>query len=156
MTPVRLWHFGEPGQAPRANESLTVLCTSCGRPGAVPAVQCGQTIACAALGLHPAVAGDVLRLDARTHMRALRGDAVTIRRLPIYFLVDCSSGLAGPAVAATKRTLQSICDGLRGDPMALDSTFASVIAYGDNAVQARPLTELLAFQLPSVKRRPPV
>jgi uncharacterized protein YegL len=76
----------------------------------------------------------------------------TIRRLPIYFLVDCSPGLAGPAVAATQRTLQSVCDDLRGDPMALETAYASVIAYGDNAVQTCPLTEVLAFKLPAVKR----
>lgn len=73
---------------------------------------------------------------------------MSIRRLPVYLLIDCSESMAGPAIEAVSRGVNALVTELRGNPLALETAFLSVITFSREAKQAVPLTELLNFQPP--------
>ncbi len=73
------------------------------------------------------------------------------RRFPVYLVLDCSESMAGDAFAAMREGLRKLVDELRKDPMALDMAALSVITFASRAQQLMPLTDLVAFTLPSLK-----
>lgn len=73
------------------------------------------------------------------------------RRLPIYLLLDCSESLAGGPLEAVAQGVASLLADLRGDPMALETVYLSVITFAGQASVAVPLTELMKFQPPPLR-----
>jgi uncharacterized protein YegL len=75
------------------------------------------------------------------------------RRLPVYLLLDVSESMAGPAIEEVERGVQTLVSELRGNPLALESAYLSVITFARQAKQVVPLTELIQFQPPKLAVR---
>jgi len=73
-----------------------------------------------------------------------------MRRLPIYFVVDCSESMVGEPIAGVEQGLATMLAALRKDPYALETAHISLITFATTAKQTVPLTELCQFQLPKL------
>jgi uncharacterized protein YegL len=73
------------------------------------------------------------------------------RRLPVYLVLDVSGSMMGEPIAAVDTGMQTMVSALRQDPYALETAYLSVITFGSNANQIVPLTELVAFQTPTLQ-----
>ncbi|MDR2763730.1 MAG: VWA domain-containing protein [Tannerella sp.] len=73
------------------------------------------------------------------------------RRLPVYLVLDTSGSMMGEPIAAVETGVQTLVSALRQDPYALETAYLSVITFDSNAKQVVPLTELTAFQMPSIQ-----
>lgn len=73
-----------------------------------------------------------------------------MRKLPIYFVLDCSESMVGEPIAAVENGLVAMLAALRKDPYALETAYVSVITFGTTAKQPVPLTELSQFQPPKL------
>ncbi len=73
-----------------------------------------------------------------------------MRRLPVYLLLDTSGSMYGEPIEAVKTGVQTLISSLRSDPYALETAFISIITFNSSAQQVVPLTELAAFQQPSI------
>lgn len=74
----------------------------------------------------------------------------SVRRLPVYLLLDCSGSMGGEPIEAMRQGMRSLVSDLRGDPQALETAYLSVITFSSSAQQVCPLTELLSFQEPNL------
>ncbi|MDE6423447.1 MAG: VWA domain-containing protein [Muribaculaceae bacterium] len=74
-----------------------------------------------------------------------------MRRLPVYLLLDCSGSMYGEPIEAVKNGVQVLVSTLRQDPYALETAYLSIITFDSNARQVAPLTELSAFQQPTIQ-----
>jgi uncharacterized protein YegL len=74
-----------------------------------------------------------------------------MRRLPIYLLLDVSGSMSGEPIEAVKNGLQVLMSSLRQNPHALETAYLSVITFESTPNQIIPLTELEAFQIPSIR-----
>jgi len=72
------------------------------------------------------------------------------RRLPVYLVLDTSGSMSGEPIEQVKNGVQMLVAALRQDPYALETAWLSVITFGSSADVAVPLTELTAFQPPSI------
>ena len=72
------------------------------------------------------------------------------RRLPVYLLLDTSGSMSGEPIEQVKNGVQMLVASLRQDPYALEAAWLSVITFSSGANVAVPLTELTAFQPPSI------
>jgi uncharacterized protein YegL len=66
-------------------------------------------------------------------------------------LLDVSGSMSGEPIEAVKTGVQTLISTLRQDPYALETAWLSVITFDSRARQAVPLTELSAFQTPSIQ-----
>lgn len=57
------------------------------------------------------------------------------RRLPVYLLLDCSGSMFGEPIEAVRQGLKALLSELRGDPMALETAYLSVITFESIANQ---------------------
>ena len=73
------------------------------------------------------------------------------RRLPVYLVLDTSGSMHGEPIAAVETGMQTLISALRQDPYALETAYISVITFDSAARQVVPLTELTAFQTPSLQ-----
>ena len=73
-----------------------------------------------------------------------------MRRLPVYLLLDCSESMSGEPIEALRQGLRALVSDLKGDPQALETTWLSVITFSSSAQQVVPLTEIGAFQEPTL------
>lgn len=73
-----------------------------------------------------------------------------MRRLPVYLLLDTSGSMYGEPIEAVKNGVQTLISTLRSDPYALETAYISIITFNTNAQQVAPLTELAAFQQPTI------
>jgi uncharacterized protein YegL len=73
---------------------------------------------------------------------------MSLRRLPVYLVIDCSESMAGPAFDAVREGIDAMLGELRGDPSALESVWLSVITFSARAKVLVPLTDLVDFQPP--------
>src|SRR5262245_20433997 len=73
------------------------------------------------------------------------------RRLPVYLLIDCSESLAGEPIQAVAQGVGALLSDLRGDPMALETVYLSVITFASKATFAAQLTEVMKFQPPKLR-----
>lgn len=73
-----------------------------------------------------------------------------MRRLPIYLLLDTSGSMHGEAIEAVSNGLQVMISSLRQDPYALETAWVSVVTFNSTPNQLVPLTELTAFQVPTL------
>jgi uncharacterized protein YegL len=78
---------------------------------------------------------------------------MSIRRLPVYLLIDVSESMAGPAIEAVSRGVDMLVNELRGNPLALESAYLSIITFAKTAQQVVPLTELVQLQVPKFSVR---
>ena len=74
-----------------------------------------------------------------------------MRRLPVYLLLDCSGSMYGEPIEAVKNGVQVLVSTLRQDPYALETAYLSIITFDSSAKQVTPLTELSAFQQPTIE-----
>ena len=72
------------------------------------------------------------------------------RRLPVYLLLDTSGSMAGDPIEAVREGVTLLINELRGDPMAMETAYLSVITFSSTAQQVVPLTELAVFQEPTL------
>lgn len=77
--------------------------------------------------------------------------STTMRRLPVYLLLDCSGSMFGEPIEAVKNGVQVLVSTLRQDPYALETAYLSIITFDSTAQQLTPLTELAAFQQPTIQ-----
>ncbi|MDO4586308.1 MAG: TerY-C metal binding domain-containing protein [Planctomycetia bacterium] len=73
-----------------------------------------------------------------------------MRRLPIYFVLDCSESMVGEAFDGMKKGLKSLLAELTRDPAAMELAYLSVISFASSAKQVVPLTELCQFRVPEL------
>lgn len=73
-----------------------------------------------------------------------------MRRLPVFFVLDCSESMVGENLKKMEDGLQSVVRMLRSDPHALESVYISVIAFAGIAKSIAPLVELVSFYLPKL------
>src|SRR5437763_17085307 len=72
------------------------------------------------------------------------------RRLPVYLLLDVSGSMTGEPIEAVRQGVKALLSDLRGDPMALENAFLSVITFASSAQQVCPLTDLANFSEPTL------
>lgn len=70
------------------------------------------------------------------------------RRLPVYFLIDCSGSMDGQPSEAVWSNLERLHGELLRNPMAMDTVYLSVITFATEAKELVPLTALTDFQTP--------
>lgn len=73
-----------------------------------------------------------------------------MRRLPIFFVLDCSESMVGENIQKMEEALQMIVRTLRTDPHALETAYISVIAFAGIAKSLAPLVELVSFYPPKL------
>lgn len=73
-----------------------------------------------------------------------------MRKLPVYLLLDTSGSMYGEPIEAVKNGVEMLLSSLRQDPYALETVHLSIITFANHAKQAVPLTELSAFNQPSL------
>lgn len=72
------------------------------------------------------------------------------RRLPVYLVLDISGSMSGDPIEAVRQGMKLLVSELRGDPMAMETAYLSVITFATTAQQVVPLTDLISFQEPPV------
>lgn len=73
-----------------------------------------------------------------------------MRRLPVYFVIDVSESMIGEPIEQVTKGMRDIIQELRTDPYALETAWASVIAYAGKAQTLTPLTEIFKFYPPTI------
>lgn len=73
-----------------------------------------------------------------------------MRRLPVFFVLDCSESMAGDKIRKMEAGLQSIVRTLRTDPHALETVHVSVVAFAGVAKTIVPLVEVVSFYPPKL------
>lgn len=76
---------------------------------------------------------------------------MSIRRLPVYLLLDCSSSMTGQPIEQVRQGLRALLDDLSTEPLALETVYLSVITFNSTAQQLIPLTELMLFKEPQIQ-----
>lgn len=71
-----------------------------------------------------------------------------MRRLPVFFLIDVSESMVGDPIKNVNNGIHKIITNLRGNPMALETAYISIIVFAGKAKTVIPLTELLSLNLP--------
>lgn len=70
------------------------------------------------------------------------------RKLPVYFLLDCSESMIGEGIEGVENGLNEFLKALRRDPRCLESVWISVITFNNKAEQIIPLSELSEVTIP--------
>jgi len=73
-----------------------------------------------------------------------------MRRLPIFFVLDCSESMAGENLQRMEEGIGMIVRSLRQDPHALETVYLSTIAFAGVARTIAPLVELITFYPPKL------
>jgi len=73
-----------------------------------------------------------------------------MRRLPIFFVLDCSESMVGEKLKKMEDGIATIVKTLRTDPHALESVYISVIAFAGTAKTIVPLVEVVSFYPPKL------
>jgi uncharacterized protein YegL len=73
-----------------------------------------------------------------------------MRRLPVFFVLDCSESMAGEKLQKMEEAMQSVLRSLRTDPHALESVHVSVLAFAGIAKTIAPLVEVASFYPPKL------
>lgn len=71
-----------------------------------------------------------------------------MRRLPVFFLLDCSESMVGENLRKMEEGILGIVRALRLDPHALETVFISVIAFAGVARTVAPLVDVVSFYPP--------
>lgn len=73
-----------------------------------------------------------------------------MRRLPVFFVLDCSESMVGDKLKQMEEGMQAVVRTLRADPYALESVYISVIAFAGIAKTVAPLREVVSFYPPKL------
>ncbi len=73
-----------------------------------------------------------------------------MRRLPVFFVLDCSESMAGENLKKMEDGIGMIVRDLRQDPHALETAYLSVIAFAGIARTIAPLIEAFSFYPPKL------
>jgi uncharacterized protein YegL len=73
-----------------------------------------------------------------------------MRRLPVFFVLDCSESMAGSKLEQMEAGIQAIIRALRTDPHALETVWVSIIAFAGVAKTVVPLIEVSSFYPPKL------
>ena len=73
-----------------------------------------------------------------------------MRRLPIFFVLDCSESMIGDNKKKLEETLEVVTHTLKQDPHALESVYPSVIAFAGVSKTIVPLVEIVSFYPPKL------
>ncbi|MEI6206761.1 MAG: TerY-C metal binding domain-containing protein [Desulfuromonadales bacterium] len=73
-----------------------------------------------------------------------------MRRLPVFFVLDCSESMAGENLKKMEEGIGMIVRNLRQDPHALETAYLSVIAFAGIARTIAPLVEVCSFYPPKL------
>lgn len=73
-----------------------------------------------------------------------------MRKLPVFFLLDCSESMVGENRKKLEDGLESVTSILKRDPHALESVYISVIAFAGIAKTIVKLTEIVSFYSPKL------
>ena len=73
-----------------------------------------------------------------------------MRRLPVFFVMDCSESMAGDPLRHMQDGLSAILKTLRTDPHALETVYISIIAFAGIARRITPLVEICNFYPPAL------
>jgi uncharacterized protein YegL len=76
---------------------------------------------------------------------------MSMRRLPVYLLLDCSGSMFGEKIEAVRQGVKALVADLQTDPQALETAYLSVITFESYAKQVVPLTELMSFKEPRLE-----
>lgn len=68
-----------------------------------------------------------------------------MRRLPVFFVLDCSESMVGENLKQMEQGVQYVTQQLRQDPYALETVYVSVIAFAGIVRTLVPLVEVFAF-----------
>lgn len=71
-----------------------------------------------------------------------------MRRLPVFFVLDCSESMVGENLKKMENAVGAIVKSLRTDPQALETVYFSVIAFAGVARTIAPLVEIVSFYPP--------
>lgn len=71
-----------------------------------------------------------------------------MRRLPVYFVLDCSESMVGENLKKMEDGILGVVRALRVDPHALETVFISVIAFAGVARTVAPLVDVVSFYPP--------
>lgn len=66
----------------------------------------------------------------------------SVRRLPVYMLIDCSSSMNGDAIEAVYQGFRNLTSKLSNDPNTCDIVWFSIIAYDSVPRQLFPLSPI--------------
>lgn len=75
---------------------------------------------------------------------------MSVRRLPVYILLDTSGSMRGEPIHSVNVGLQAMLSALRQDPYALESVHLSIITFDVEAREYLPLTPLDEVKLAEV------
>ena len=75
----------------------------------------------------------------------------SMRRLPVYVVLDCSGSMTGEPIEAVRQGVKSLLGELKGDPQALETVWLSFITFDSQARQVSPLTELMLVKEPALQ-----
>ncbi len=73
-----------------------------------------------------------------------------MRRLPVFFVLDCSESMVGDSLKQMEEGMQAIVRTLRTDPHALETVYLAVIAFAGLAKTIVPLIEVFSFYPPKL------
>lgn len=76
---------------------------------------------------------------------------MSIRRLPVYLLLDTSGSMKGEPIHSVNVGLQALISSLRQDPIALETVYISIITFDIEAKVFLPLTPLDLVQLQEIE-----
>jgi len=76
---------------------------------------------------------------------------MSVRRLPVYLVLDTSGSMRGEPIQALKVGVQALVSSLRQDPHALESVHISIITFDNTARVLSPLESLETFQTPLIE-----
>ena len=76
---------------------------------------------------------------------------MSVRRLPVYLLLDCSTSMTGQPIEQVRQGLRALLDDLSTEPMAIETVYLSVITFNNTAQQLMQLTELMQFKEPHIQ-----
>ncbi len=68
-----------------------------------------------------------------------------MRRLPVFFVLDCSESMVGENLQQMEKGVQLVIQQLRQDPYALETVYVSVVAFAGIVRTLVPLVEVFAF-----------
>jgi len=75
------------------------------------------------------------------------------RRLPIFLVLDASGSMSGAPIKAVNIGLKDFEAAIKSDPYAINTTYISIIVYGNKVQQLMPLTEASRFAAPQLKAK---
>lgn len=75
---------------------------------------------------------------------------MSVRRLPVYILLDTSGSMRGEPIHSVNVGLQAMISALRQDPHALESVYLSIITFDIDVKEYLPLTPLDEVNLQEV------